>query len=89
MPEDPGPPRFAKGVNYDEAIPELTKLLNEPSESPWSLTQDASGIQKRYRFKTFRTAWAFMNSVAEHCMAERHHPEWTNVRIIQASEDTC
>ncbi|KAK9373330.1 uncharacterized protein V1513DRAFT_382765 [Lipomyces chichibuensis] len=88
-PEDPGAPRFAKGVNYNEAISELTKLLNEPSVSPWRLTQDANGIQKRYRFKTFRTTWAFMNSVAEHCMAERHHPEWTNVRIIKVLEDAC
>ncbi|KAK9492303.1 hypothetical protein V1508DRAFT_355864 [Lipomyces doorenjongii] len=89
MPEDPGPPRFAQGVNYEEAIPELTKLLNEPSGSSWSLTKDANGIQKKYRFKTFRTTWAFMNSVAEQCMTERHHPEWKNVRIIQASEGTC
>ncbi|KAK9236984.1 hypothetical protein V1525DRAFT_344860 [Lipomyces kononenkoae] len=75
-------PRFAEGINYDEALPALDKLLNEHSENPWSLTPDATGIQKKFRFKTFRSTWAFMNSVAEQCVAERHHPEWTNVRII-------
>ena len=45
----------------------------------WSLMDDAARIERRFRFKDFREAFAFMTQVA--LMAERldHHPEWRNV----------
>ncbi|KAK9364965.1 transcriptional coactivator/pterin dehydratase [Lipomyces kononenkoae] len=78
----PTRPRFAEGTDRGEALPVLERLLNEHNECRWRLTPDATGIHKKFRFKTFRSTWAFMNSVAEQCNAERHHPEWTNVRLI-------
>ena len=45
----------------------------------WSRTSDGRGIERRYRFKGFNAAFAFMTRTA--LLAEKmdHHPEWSNV----------
>lgn len=45
----------------------------------WTLTSTGSGIQRRFKFKTFKAAWSFMDRVAQECKTARHHPEWANV----------
>lgn len=45
----------------------------------WSMVEDRDAIRRRFVFKDFGEAWAFMSRVA--LLAERldHHPEWANV----------
>jgi 4a-hydroxytetrahydrobiopterin dehydratase len=45
----------------------------------WTQMEGREAIQKSFKFKDFRKAWAFMSEVA--LIAERmdHHPEWFNV----------
>ncbi|KAF2089298.1 transcriptional coactivator/pterin dehydratase, partial [Saccharata proteae CBS 121410] len=45
----------------------------------WTLLSNGNGVERTFRFKTFKAAWNFMNAVAEVCKKEKHHPEWTNV----------
>jgi 4a-hydroxytetrahydrobiopterin dehydratase len=49
----------------------------------WSLVAERDAIRKRFAFKDFREAFAWMTRVAEVAEASDHHPEWTNVyRIV-------
>src|SRR6476620_2099135 len=41
----------------------------------WSLTDDATRIERRFRFKDFREAFAFVSRAAELAEAEGHHPD--------------
>src|SRR5918995_975790 len=43
----------------------------------WSLLDDATGIERRFRFKDFREAFAFVARAAELAEAEGHHPDIT------------
>ena len=45
----------------------------------WTRAGDGQGIERRYRFKGFNAAFAFMTRTA--LLAEKmdHHPEWSNV----------
>ncbi|KAG9715978.1 hypothetical protein KCU75_g23617, partial [Aureobasidium melanogenum] len=59
----------------------------------WKVTDDKRGLQRTFRFKTFKATWRFehvgiafthphpdfMNTVAAECKVRKHHPEWTNV----------
>ena len=41
----------------------------------WSLLDDATRIERRFRFKDFREAFAFVARAAELAEAEGHHPD--------------
>ncbi|OCK85801.1 transcriptional coactivator/pterin dehydratase [Lepidopterella palustris CBS 459.81] len=60
----------------DELPSRASDLLRN---SPWTLTTSRIGIARTYRFKTFKTAWNFMNLVAAECQKQRHHPSWHNL----------
>lgn len=45
----------------------------------WALSSDANKIEKSFKFKTFKHAWAFMSKVALIAEQQDHHPEWFNV----------
>ncbi|EMF11458.1 transcriptional coactivator/pterin dehydratase, partial [Sphaerulina musiva SO2202] len=47
----------------------------------WKLTKNKTGIERNFRFKTFKNTWAFMSEIAAECNKPqvRHHPEWSNV----------
>ncbi|KAG9989902.1 transcriptional coactivator/pterin dehydratase, partial [Aureobasidium melanogenum] len=45
----------------------------------WKVTDDKRGLERTFRFKTFKATWDFMNTVAAECKVQKHHPEWTNV----------
>ncbi|GHF12012.1 hypothetical protein GCM10017044_02360 [Kordiimonas sediminis] len=49
------------------------------SLSGWDYDAGSKALKKRYVFKGFSAAWAFMSRVA--LLAEKmdHHPEWFNV----------
>jgi pterin-4a-carbinolamine dehydratase len=43
----------------------------------WSLMDDATRIERRFRFKDFGEAFAFVSHAAELAEAEGHHPDIT------------
>lgn len=45
----------------------------------WDRHEARHAIHKSYKFKNFKTAWAFMNKVADLAEDMNHHPEWFNV----------
>ena len=61
-------------------IPPLTREQAEPllSQVPgWRLDGDATRIRRRFEFRDFATALAFVNAVGEIAEAEGHHPDIT------------
>lgn len=45
----------------------------------WQLEEPAEAIVRRFKFKDFSEAFAFMTRVALLADAAGHHPEWCNV----------
>ncbi|KAK3656825.1 hypothetical protein LTR56_002806 [Elasticomyces elasticus] len=45
----------------------------------WRLCNNDRGIERDFKFTSFKATWDFMNEVAAECKAQKHHPEWTNV----------
>ena len=45
----------------------------------WSVVQGRDAIQREFRFKDFREAFAWMTRVALLAEKMNHHPEWFNV----------
>lgn len=43
----------------------------------WKIKGDT--IEKTFKFKDFREAFAAMCRIAFECEAQNHHPDWTNV----------
>ncbi|KAK0665889.1 pterin 4 alpha carbinolamine dehydratase-domain-containing protein [Cercophora samala] len=44
----------------------------------WTITEDGTGLERYFEFKTFARAWNFMSAIVPECKANRHHPEWSN-----------
>lgn len=64
--------------------PEAEKLL---AETPgWTLSDDATRIERSFRFKDFASAMAFVQRVAELAEVEGHHPDlafgWGYCRVV-------
>ena len=47
--------------------------------SQWSDVSGRDAITRKFTFKNFREAFAFMTKVAEVAEEMNHHPEWFNV----------
>lgn len=47
--------------------------------SGWSAVQNRDAITRKFTFRDFRQAFAFMTRVAEVAEEMNHHPEWFNV----------
>lgn len=65
-------------VPCEGGVPKLTRAEAEAllkQISSWTLTADATKIEKQFRFKDFREAMAFVNRVAAIANAEDHHPD--------------
>jgi 4a-hydroxytetrahydrobiopterin dehydratase len=45
----------------------------------WSKVEGRDAIQKSFKFKDFKTAFAFMTACADYAEEIDHHPEWFNV----------
>jgi 4a-hydroxytetrahydrobiopterin dehydratase len=59
-------------------IPPLTPEQAEgyrPQTPEWALMDGATRIERTYRFKNFREAFAFVARAAELAEAEGHHPD--------------
>jgi 4a-hydroxytetrahydrobiopterin dehydratase len=45
----------------------------------WTLAADGNSIERRFTFRNFSEAFAFMTRVAMAAEKLDHHPDWTNV----------
>jgi 4a-hydroxytetrahydrobiopterin dehydratase len=45
----------------------------------WALSTDGKALERRFQFKNFSLAFAFLTRVAMHAEKVDHHPEFTNV----------
>ena len=45
----------------------------------WTMSADGQALERRFRFKDFAEAFAFLTRVAAHAEAVDHHPEFTSV----------
>lgn len=61
---------------------ELSHLAD--GQGRWNISATKSGVEREFKFKTFKTTWAFMNKVAEEAGKKRHHPEWSNVCLTSS-----
>ncbi len=57
----------------------------------WTLCDDRDAIQKQFKFKDFKRAFAWMTAVALEAEQADHHPEWDNtynrVNVILTTHD--
>jgi 4a-hydroxytetrahydrobiopterin dehydratase len=44
----------------------------------WTYDAAVPAIRRRFTFRDFREAWAFMSRVAAAAEAMDHHPDWSN-----------
>ncbi|GAB7355072.1 hypothetical protein MBLNU459_g5661t2 [Dothideomycetes sp. NU459] len=72
--------RIKCSAGEDEAkVSSQATALTGSGGGRWRLTDDGKGLERGFRFKTFKATWDFMNTVAAECKVQRHHPEWSNV----------
>lgn len=45
----------------------------------WGISADQLSLQKKFMFKDFEQAFAFMKNCYEPIEAMNHHPDWSNV----------
>jgi len=71
------------GVADADAAAETGRADNgthKTGQGRWTLTAQGSGLERTFKFKTFKKTWEFMDVVAQECKVAKHHPEWSNVR---------
>ena len=66
-------------VNFSEKQPEDLSRRTDALLGNWQITPSGKGLKKEFLFKTFNNAWRFMDTVAQECKVQRHHPEWSNL----------
>ncbi|KAI6993589.1 hypothetical protein KC363_g320 [Hortaea werneckii] len=71
-------------LSIADSTPDQDSLVQEASQlvengGRWRLCREGRGIERGFKFKTFKTTWDFMNAIATECKRTRHHPEWSNV----------
>ncbi len=47
-------------------------------ENGWAMVQGRDALNKTFRFKNFRKAFAWMSEMAMWAEKMDHHPEWSN-----------
>ena len=68
------PHPFGWPVPDAERVQALPPLL----ENGWSESDERDAITKRFTFRNFRAAFAWMTQIALWAEKLDHHPEWTN-----------
>ncbi|XP_058059484.1 pterin-4-alpha-carbinolamine dehydratase-like [Anopheles bellator] len=58
---------------------ERKKLLQPLFANGWTMVDGRDAIKKKFEFKNFNQAFAFMTGVALKAEKMDHHPEWFNV----------
>ncbi|EME41260.1 hypothetical protein DOTSEDRAFT_73618 [Dothistroma septosporum NZE10] len=67
---------ISQGETTADVIRDATALIDH---GRWELCNNGKGLERGFKFKTFKATWDFMNQVASECKRTRHHPEWSNV----------
>ena len=65
-------------MNKREPISDPKSELVVLMANGWELNETATAISKTYKFKSFKTAMAWMTRIAFEAEALNHHPEWSN-----------
>ena len=63
-------------------VPQLTEAERSDALAAlpdWTLRGDALAIERKFQFRNFSEAFAFMARVALLAEKHDHHPEWSNV----------
>ena len=71
---------YSSNSDPEKVADEVTALTD--GQGRWNISATRSGLEREFKFKTFKTTWAFMNAVAEQAAKKKHHPEWSNVRHL-------
>lgn len=71
-------PSFSSNYNPDQGSKDIQPLLRS-NGGKWTLIESGKGLERNFKFKTFKKTWEFMNIVAAECAVKKHHPEWSNV----------
>ncbi|CAL3968068.1 unnamed protein product [Diplocarpon coronariae] len=71
-------PAFSSSYERSQATEDVAPLL-QAHGGRWTLLASGKGVQRRFKFKTFKKTWEFMTLVATECAAKKHHPEWSNL----------
>jgi 4a-hydroxytetrahydrobiopterin dehydratase len=63
------------------AKPALLAIKDIPMHelNGWSISADQLSLQKKFMFKDFEQAFAFMKNCFEPIEEMNHHPDWSNV----------
>jgi len=76
---EPCEKKNVKPFDRTQALEQLKEL------SDWKLSEDATQIQKTYRFKNFVDAMDFANAITDIAELEGHHPDlgiaWGKVEV--------
>jgi len=84
---------LAAGHEKEKAMKGLSALLRRPvmkflsgkegeegkGDGKWRLSDDGKGLERAFKFKTFKQTWEFMNRVVDESALQKHHPGWSNV----------
>lgn len=74
------PPSLAISASSDPtALKAALPPLLRSTGGSWALSPAANGLERDFKFKTFKRTWEFMNAVAAEAARVKHHPEWSNV----------
>ncbi|KAK0111385.1 hypothetical protein ONS95_001746 [Cadophora gregata] len=71
-------PTFSSNYPPTQGTADLEPLL-KINGGKWTLIESGKGIERCFKFKTFKKTWEFMNLIAAECAVQKHHPEWSNV----------
>jgi len=69
--------KMKKGRRVPKCVPVKEDEMADQAPAGW--TERDNSLYKRYTFRDFNVAMAFMNEVAEVCNQMNHHPKWTNI----------
>ena len=72
-------------LTRDEVVEKMVDV------SGWTLSDDATSINRAWEFKDFPEAFAFLTKVATLAEQEQHHPEiwnsWNKVKLTLSTHD--
>ncbi|KAH0541485.1 hypothetical protein FGG08_004025 [Glutinoglossum americanum] len=73
-------PVYSEEEDIERISGEVASLIHK-TDRGWAISENGKGLERSFKFKSFKTTWGFMNVIAKQCAVQRHHPEWSNVRF--------